>query len=159
MSGRDDRSRGYDRDRGGDRRGYDRRERSPRGYGSGRGSYRDERGPVRSEGYRQYEDSPRRGSSRGSYEWHHGSTTSGRGDSSFGTRGPSSRTDTTLSSERLPELPETVEIPTDKGRAYAGVPLREPRGKMGRPLKVMVNHFAIESLPIIKVCQALLELS
>lgn len=55
------------------------------------------------------------------------------------------------SSESLPTLPTSVTTPDKKGSRFPGNPLKEPRGQSGRRIVVKVNHFAIESLPIVKV--------
>ena len=51
----------------------------------------------------------------------------------------------------LPSLPSTVEIPKGKGHEFSGTPLKEPRGTLGKPIMVLVNHFPIQSLPVVKV--------
>jgi hypothetical protein len=119
------------RDRGRDERSqpYDDR------YGaSQRGAYDRGRGDSRGRG-REY--------SRGAYGGDQGGAIT-RKDTTF----PSS----VSSGEHLPDLPEEVPIPKDGRRL--DLPLRPAEGTVGRPLTLAVNHFAIQSLPIIKVCSA-----
>ena len=52
--------------------------------------------------------------------------------------------------EGLPPLPSEVTVPKSGGRLALDVPL--PKGKLGRPINLLVNHFIIQSLPTIKVC-------
>ena len=157
MSGRDDR-RGYDYDRERGRR-ESQRERSPHGYSSGRGSYREDRGhSERSGAYRRDQGDTDRRNPRGGYGGRGGygarvEYEDRGGSTTTGTIGGSSRnvTSKSSSSEGLPELPRSATVPEGTGRPYPGVPLTQAHGKVGRPSKVFVNHFSIESLPIIKV--------
>ena len=55
------------------------------------------------------------------------------------------------SSEKLPELPSTVPIPESGGELR--LQARQARGTAGRTLTVAVNHFVIQSLPVIKIYQ------
>ena len=52
--------------------------------------------------------------------------------------------------EKLPDLPETVPIP--KNGARLDLALRPIAGTAGRPVEVLVNHFEIQTLPVVKVC-------
>ena len=60
------------------------------------------------------------------------------------------------SGEDLSDLPSNVPIPRKDGKILGGqlpqTPLL-PKGTAGRPISVLVNHFAIASLPIIKIYQ------
>jgi hypothetical protein len=130
--GRDYRERSPDR---GDRPPY--RERDD-GYG-GRG---------RDDGYRGGRGGGRGG--RGDYG-------GGRGGGSYGS---SSRGGSPYSSglaELLRDLPETVPIP-EKG-ARLDLPVRSQRGTAGRQIMISVNHFRIQSLPVVKVMFALPNIS
>ena len=127
---------GYQGDR--NRPGYDRRERSPR---------RDDRRPDRRED-RSY-GGPRQESrgSRGSFDSRRGSS---QGDYSTRTSG------TTMStSERLPNLPTTVELPKSGARFKPKIPELAPHltGTAGHAYRLLVNHFTVQSLPVVKIYQ------
>ena len=141
-------------------RGYDRR--GGGGYGEGgarggRGSYgTDPRERSPSRGRPQYDRSERRedyGRDRGPSQHRGRGSSSGHGYSTTSTStGVTQSTPYTReSSEQLPALPASASIPQGKGSHFLGKPLQQPRGKSGRPTMVNVNHFAIESLPIVKV--------
>ncbi|MCJ1286708.1 hypothetical protein MMC26_006054 [Xylographa opegraphella] len=55
------------------------------------------------------------------------------------------------SAERLPELPSSVPIPKNGG--VLRLETRDHCGTVGSAITVAVNHFAIQSLPIVKVYQ------
>ena len=58
--------------------------------------------------------------------------------------------------ETLPALPSTVPIPTRDSKLLGGkldLKPQYPKGTSGRPVNVLVNHFAISSLPVIKIYQ------
>ncbi|MCJ1420408.1 hypothetical protein MMC32_006765 [Xylographa parallela] len=163
MSGYNDPRRTSDRDR--------RRERSPsrdtsrdsrsrddsHGRGRPQGNY-DEYSNVQygRSGHGSYDDSRSRG--RGGYGSDRGygrgdSRSSSRGDFSNDRRG--SRGDSThhssASAEKLPDLPLSVPIP-ENGRELR-LKTRDGCGTVGRALTIAVNHFVIQSLPIVKVYQ------
>ena len=58
----------------------------------------------------------------------------------------------TAPSEELTELPSVVEIPSKVG-AKLQLDMPRPRGRSGREIIVAVNHFVIQSLPIVKVVE------
>ena len=148
--------RGYGRDRRDDRRGHnprdpyggrrdttrdfgtDRRERSPDRRPTVYG--RDERRQDINQRYgdRGQQQRGDRGPPRGQVEQ---SSSSGLHSSS----------DPMELASSLPSLPSTVEIPKGKGHKFSGMPLKEPRGKLGKPIMVLVNHFPVQSLPVVKV--------
>lgn len=49
---------------------------------------------------------------------------------------------------KLPDLPVTVEIPKT-GNALSA-PRLQMQGKAGKSTRVLVNHFEIQSLPVVK---------
>ena len=59
---------------------------------------------------------------------------------------------TTVPGEELTELPSVVEIPSKVG-AKLQLDMVKPRGRSGREITVAVNHFVIQSLPIVKVVE------
>ncbi|KAI9714677.1 MAG: hypothetical protein M1812_006342 [Candelaria pacifica] len=129
----DDRRRGYDhRD---DRGDYDERDRSRR-----RRSVSPERGPRRERSHRR-DEPPRNPRNSGGEEGGRG----GRGG--FRGRGGGSSSITYHSS--LPDLPAKAEVPST-GRL---LPLKgaQIQGKSGLKTIVKVNHFEIQSLPIVKI--------
>lgn len=53
--------------------------------------------------------------------------------------------------ERLPDLPEEIPRPANGGAlVFSDLPVQ---GTLGRPIRIALNHFALLSLPIIKVFQ------
>ncbi|KAL9116593.1 MAG: hypothetical protein Q9187_006882, partial [Circinaria calcarea] len=57
----------------------------------------------------------------------------------------------TSNSERLPDLPAEIMIPSTGGKLKLGMP--NPQGRLGQPVNLLVNHFALQSLPTIKIYQ------
>ena len=140
MSGyQDDRSRQSSRDS---------RERSPTGSRRDDRSYRDDRNRYgthndhRGPQYGQRDQG--RGQSRGrGPPLYSGSNTRG----TYSNRGSTSYTSS--SSEKLPDLPTEVLIPSTGGKLKLSMPI--PQGGLGQSVNLLVNHFALQSLPTIKV--------
>lgn len=138
--------------------GRDYRERSP-----ARDGQYEERSRVRGRDERPQPHDDRYGASqRGAYDRGRGDsrgrgreyTRGGYGGDQEGviTRSDTFHPSAMSSGENLPDLPEEIPIPKDGRRL--DLPLRPTEGTIGRPLTLTVNHFAIQSLPIIKVCSA-----
>lgn len=109
------------------------RERSPTGS---RRTYRDDR--SRSNSY----NDPRGSQDQGRQGFH---SSSSRGI--YSNRGSTSYSSST--SEMLPDLPAETMIPSTGGRLRLSMP--NPQGRLGHPINLLVNHFALQSLPTIKV--------
>lgn len=139
MSGhRDERSRQSSRDsRERSPTGSRRDDRSYRDDRSRYGSYNDHRGPQ----YSQYDQGRGQSQARGQGAYRSSSrgTHPGRGSTSYGSS----------NSEKLPDLPAEVPIPSTGGKLKLSMPL--PQGGLGQPVNLLANHFALQSLPTIKV--------
>ena len=138
MSGyRDDRRRSS-RDNNNDRA----RERSParrdRNHSYGRRDERQGYDEVRAAQYGQRTDD----GGRGAY--------CGRGDYRGSDRGGySQRSSSRALSSTLPDLPEVIPRPANGGLlALNDLPIK---GTLGRPIRIALNHFLMETLPIVKV--------
>ena len=162
MSGYNDPRRTSDRDR------Y--RERSPSRDTSGDSRSRDgSHGRGRQQGYDDYRNAQHSRSSHNNYDdsrsrdrGRYGSDRGyGQGNSRSSSRGTTSNDrrgsstsfihPSSASSEKLPDLASSVSIPENGGALR--LETCEGRGTVGRALTVAVNHFAIQSLPIVKVYQ------
>ena len=131
---------GEDRRRGG---GRDYRERSPhRSRYDDRPRDRDRAYDDRARGHDSSYMAPQRARGRDD----RGSDARGYGPSG---RGESANPPSVSSGEKLPDLPKEVTIPKDGRRL--DLPVRPAEGTIGRSLTIAVNHFPVESLPVIKV--------